>query len=483
MRCCSTCNLYMQEDMWSTRWIGQARGVAMQATGPCGQTCEGHGVSLHGARPCIQTGRGRGVILHETETCSQPCGARGVAAHASGAMRTDTRAATRLVPDCTWRRFCSSEERSDIVETSSRSVWTWVYLRRSRKGSDHRSRVWGQGHGQPKILVNAECLDDIAKLWIVSVPSDLVPGGFKETIYSLDREDSDRRGHGLWLSDYTTVLYDSDPKDCGLSRGDPKDNGPRSIESEPLGLDCLGWDSEGLYLLVGDCNSLSNARLLTPHSLLFQVTNSELEEVAGSKAGWNLGRRSVRRSCSCLIVGRWFDLCRQRVLSGASWFSVNHVLADSICVTHNARHIGVITRRTVDCRAVTRRTVGRGRLKVPSSGLCGEPLALVCLGWDSEGLYLLVGDSNSLSNARLLTPHSLLFQVTSSKLVEVAGGYAGWCRFASFCLRRFQTISEPLALDCLGWDSEGLYLLVGDCNSLSNARLLTPHSLLFSGDQ
>ena len=51
---------------------------------------------------------------------------------------------------------------------------------------------------------------------------------------------------------------------------------------EPLALDCLGWDSEGLYLLVGDCNSLSNARLLTPHSLLFQVTSSELVEVAGS---------------------------------------------------------------------------------------------------------------------------------------------------------------------------------------------------------
>ncbi|KAF3494717.1 hypothetical protein DY000_02056067 [Brassica cretica] len=99
MRCCSTCNLYMQEDMWSTRWFSQARGVAMHATEPCGQTCGGRGVSLHGARPCIQTGRGRGVILHETETCSQPCGARGVAAHASGTMRTDTRVATRLVPD------------------------------------------------------------------------------------------------------------------------------------------------------------------------------------------------------------------------------------------------------------------------------------------------------------------------------------------------------------------------------------------------
>ncbi|CAG7888363.1 unnamed protein product [Brassica rapa] len=92
-------------------------------------------------------GIGNGVTLHETETCSQPCGARGVAAHASGAMRTDTRTATRLVPDCTWRRFCSSEERSVLVEISSRPVWTWVYLRWSRKGSDRRSRVWGQGHG------------------------------------------------------------------------------------------------------------------------------------------------------------------------------------------------------------------------------------------------------------------------------------------------------------------------------------------------
>ncbi|KAF3596466.1 hypothetical protein DY000_02021818 [Brassica cretica] len=33
---------------------------------------------------------------------------------------------------------------------------------------------------------------------------------------------------------------------------------PRSTKNcEPLALDCLGWDSEGLYLLVGDFNSLS----------------------------------------------------------------------------------------------------------------------------------------------------------------------------------------------------------------------------------
>ena len=115
MRCCSTCNLYMQDDKWSTRWIGQARGVAMHATGACGQTCGGHAVSLHGARPCIQTGIGRGVIMHETETCSQPCEARGVAAHASGAMRTDIRAATRLVPD--WLLIPINSPRPPLIST------------------------------------------------------------------------------------------------------------------------------------------------------------------------------------------------------------------------------------------------------------------------------------------------------------------------------------------------------------------------------
>ncbi|KAF2580894.1 hypothetical protein F2Q68_00004734 [Brassica cretica] len=98
-RCCSTCNLYMQVDMWSTRWNGQARGVAMHATEACGQPCVRWCVDLHKLQSCSwPSGRGC-VILHETETCSQPCGAQGVAAHASGAMRRDTRAAARLVPD------------------------------------------------------------------------------------------------------------------------------------------------------------------------------------------------------------------------------------------------------------------------------------------------------------------------------------------------------------------------------------------------
>ncbi|KAF2560286.1 hypothetical protein F2Q70_00018351 [Brassica cretica] len=46
--------------------------------------------------------------------------------------------------------------------------------------------------------------------------------GFKETPYSLDREHSERRDHGPWLSGYTDgVVTGSDPTVLGLSRGDP----------------------------------------------------------------------------------------------------------------------------------------------------------------------------------------------------------------------------------------------------------------------
>ncbi|KAF2599265.1 hypothetical protein F2Q68_00011617 [Brassica cretica] len=46
--------------------------------------------------------------------------------------------------------------------------------------------------------------------------------GFKENPYSPDREHSERRGQGLWLSGYMDgVVTGSDPTVLGLSRGDP----------------------------------------------------------------------------------------------------------------------------------------------------------------------------------------------------------------------------------------------------------------------
>ncbi|KAF3576933.1 hypothetical protein DY000_02033035 [Brassica cretica] len=323
----------------STRWNGKTRGVAMHATRPCGQTCGGRGVSLHGARPCIQTGMWCGVILHETDTCSQPCGARGVAAHASGAMRSDTWVATRLVPDCTWRRFCSSEERSVLVDTSSRPVWTWVNLRRSRKGSDRRSRVWGQGHGQPKTLANAECLDDIAKLWIV-------------------------RGRGVILHETETC---SQP--CGA----------RGVAAHASG--AMRSDTRAATRLVPDC---------TWRRFCSSEERSVLVETSSRPVWtWVYLRRS--RKCSDrrsrgpvtwkLDHGRWPGLTEYDLVPGGfkeTPYSLDredsdewgHVLSLSITRRCNV----AVTRRTVGRRAVTRRTVGRGRLKVPSSGLCGRKI-------------------------------------------------------------------------------------------------------------
>ncbi|CAN6931730.1 unnamed protein product [Brassica oleracea] len=112
------------------------------------------------------------------------------------------------------------------------------------------------------------------------IPSDLVPGGFKETPYSLDREDSDRRGHGLWLSDYTTV----DPKDCGLSRGDPKDCGPRS--------------EDRILPIVKEEHNVTRARVCYIYYIVFRVVkpwfNLRLSLVALGKDDrvawcWTLG--------------------------------------------------------------------------------------------------------------------------------------------------------------------------------------------------
>ncbi|KAF3563089.1 hypothetical protein DY000_02017417 [Brassica cretica] len=51
-----------------------------------------------------------------------------------------------------------------------------------------------------------------------------------------------------------------------------------------------------------------------------------------------------------------------------------------------------VIRRTVGCPAVTRRTVGRGRLKVPSSGLCGRGVKLVTLTGSSLARHVALPD-------------------------------------------------------------------------------------------
>ncbi|KAF2610658.1 hypothetical protein F2Q70_00012178 [Brassica cretica] len=128
----------------STRWNGQVRGVAIYTTRPCGQTCGGRGVTLHVSRPCIQTGRGRGVTFHHLEKVLFKC-----------------------------REISSSVDQFKI----SLDVGL---LEKVEEG--FRSQKSGLG-SRPR-----------------STKNNLVPSGFKETPYSLDREDPDERGHVLWLS-------------------------------------------------------------------------------------------------------------------------------------------------------------------------------------------------------------------------------------------------------------------------------------------
>ncbi|CAG7863437.1 unnamed protein product [Brassica rapa] len=68
--------------------------------------------ALHELQSCSLTSGRSGGVLHVSWTCIQPCGARGAAVHASGAMRSDTRAATNLKL-IGWYRY-STEKASSV---------------------------------------------------------------------------------------------------------------------------------------------------------------------------------------------------------------------------------------------------------------------------------------------------------------------------------------------------------------------------------
>ncbi|WZZ62560.1 hypothetical protein YC2023_062667 [Brassica napus] len=107
-------------------------------------------------------------------------------------------------------------------------------------------------------------------------------------------------------------------------------------------------------------------------------------------------------------------LCRQQVrnppMLGMFWGGLVFPRPRTERVQGNPLFAGSVTRRTVDCRAVTQRTVGRGRLKVPSSGLCGSDIKIACEGW-----WIL-----KLCGSRYLEVG--LWQEAKSNLVTVALG-------------------------------------------------------------
>ncbi|KAF2535230.1 hypothetical protein F2Q70_00004322 [Brassica cretica] len=207
--------------MWSTRWIVQARGVAMHATRPCGQTCGGRGFSLHGDRPCIQTVIGCGVTFLVSRSCNQPCGARGVAAHASGAMRSDTRAATRLVSD--WLLIPINNPRPPPI-------------------SPHPEHI--------KHLCNPQCLAYWGEL--VFLQTSYPAGSRKPLIRWIRKTLIDGvMAYGCLITRRCNVAVTRRTVGCrAVARrtvGHIWLKVPSSgLCGEPLALDSLGWDSEGL---------------------------------------------------------------------------------------------------------------------------------------------------------------------------------------------------------------------------------------------
>ena len=70
-------------------------------------------VNLDEVRPWIRHLEGMVSLCMMSWSCHQTCGARGAATHASGAMRSDTRAATRLVSD--WLLITINRPRTPLI--------------------------------------------------------------------------------------------------------------------------------------------------------------------------------------------------------------------------------------------------------------------------------------------------------------------------------------------------------------------------------
>ncbi|KAF3559127.1 hypothetical protein F2Q69_00013259 [Brassica cretica] len=269
---------------------------------------------------------------------------------------------------------------------------------------------------------------------------------------------------------------------------------------EPLTLDCLGWDSEGLYLLVGDCNLLSNARLLTPHSLLFQVMMDEVgygERVwIGQAEDWvtDLIKRMEMALVRCLdTIGA---LCREQDLFLCGGLHYRSEQEDGNGISEKFEHDRSPLQRTRSFPVYGNRT----RVRDDSLASIGPSHEATMIRNLMYGLKPELG--SRLAGSNICSLSELVEKVVNvetvleaeRKTIPHSGGHTKFSEGERLNFNKGQRSNkgkgrgfggqanhrgEPLALDCLGWDSEGLYLLVGDCNSLSNARLLTPLSLLF----
>ncbi|KAF3546828.1 hypothetical protein DY000_02006597 [Brassica cretica] len=149
-----------------------------------------------------------------------------------------------------------------------------------------------------------------------------------------------------------------------------------------------------------------------------------------------------------------------------------------------ARRAGATTRRfgaVVEISTYSFLLFGGVCQVVLGSWLIARPKAMMTLilgHAPSSGLHVsFVGFSFLAGSSRLLGIGTLTGPISNNSppLLSMPDFPDGIARRCERELTRFGSVHrddmcEPLALDCLGWDSEGLYLLVGDCNSLSNIR-------------
>ncbi|KAF2583331.1 hypothetical protein F2Q68_00005440 [Brassica cretica] len=367
-RCCRAWKQYMQPDIRPS-----GRGcVVLHVTETCSQPCGAKGaaskMSIYISSRCLRAWKqymksdihAEGHLDVGLSSCSQPCGARGAAANASGAIRSNTWAATNLMliapregsvqlkvnqvkissdgkhvnvapregsvqlkvnqvkisSDGKQVNVAREGEKNKVVDLeysrfsprrpipSNRRFYmivTWKLFEVLKfdtppgspkncpeaKGDQScpvKTFILGFGHvlsDQPAasrlehcelVLFEFHLEFKVLVIFKDSVVArgrtiwcflNLVPSGFKKTHYSLDREHSERRGHGLWLSGYTDgVVTASDPTVLGLSHGDltVPTLSPKSGLCTRFGLVCI-------------CYAIS----------------------------------LVGRSCSCLIVGRPFN--------------------------------------------------------------------------------------------------------------------------------------------------------------------------------
>ncbi|KAF3523656.1 hypothetical protein F2Q69_00049994 [Brassica cretica] len=299
---------------------------------------------LQKLKSCSLTSERSGGVLHVSWTCSQPCGARGAAVHASGAMRSDTPGGHQ--PESDWLLSSINSPRplpisshpdlskaiSRVLE-SFRDQFSIDFESAPREGSVQLKSILTEKASSVQSAILYDC--DAEPLSKSFRPGQSVPLMIKwrycPELFQF---------HGFRS---VKVLLDTPP-------GSPKN--------------CSGAKGGSVQISLSRPVSFFMVKpRFCPSRDQFPLS---LKIVSQQEAGLS--------GVECLVRIWNFSLSGFKEtpysLDREDSDERGHVLWLSITRRCNV----AMTRRTVGCRAVTRRTVGRGRLKVPSSGLCGREI-------------------------------------------------------------------------------------------------------------